>query len=119
MRKSRDKLNAEWAKRCCCCCCCDSTVRHLMGYSGQFEKQSLTVRQSEYIQYATLSGHGKKKKKKKFKTWNSLGLRLLTTGITVLETCLLLDKQTATERVLRSVIHRLFHVLCASLQYYP
>jgi hypothetical protein len=43
-----------------------------------------------------------------------------STGITVLETCLLLDRQTVTETTLLNTVHRIFTKLCnpAILQLY-
>jgi len=35
-----------------------------------------------------------------------------STGITVLGTCLLLDRQTVTKTTLRNTVHRLFTILC-------
>ena len=86
-----------------------------MGYSRELPLQSLRkhyhVRrscfQSARIHYATL-----------FATGNNVeGLKLVkftsqSTGIIMLETCLLLDRRTATEWILNSTVHRLCNTFC-------
>ena len=47
------------------------------------------------------------------KTFNSFRLTPQSTGFTVLDTCLLLGRQTVTESILRNTVHRLFTALCS------
>jgi hypothetical protein len=39
----------------------------------------------------------------------------LSIGISVLEICLVLDRQTVTERILRNTLYRLFHISLHSM----
>ena len=46
------------------------------------------------------------------KTSNSLRVTSQSTVIIVLDTCLLLGRQTVTDSILRSTVHRLLNALC-------
>jgi len=93
----------------------DSTLHYLTGHSRELSLRSLKkhyhTRRVAFSQHVFIT-------LRYLATGNNVeDLKLLkvtsqSTGIIVLETCLLLNRRTATEWILRSIVYRPFNTLC-------